>query len=125
MVLSQTANARRLALLSWMLVASFYFYLSYDYIRVTTNDSQFADYLRYVVQAAGNEGRSSRDVRELVLLKAEKLSLPVRGDQIVVGGTNDSLNVSVKYDVDIEIPLLQREFFTKKFEHKVSYQTYQ
>ncbi len=31
-------HIKRLVLLSWILVAVFYFYLSYDYIRVSMND---------------------------------------------------------------------------------------
>jgi len=123
MSLGGTTNLRRVTLLLWVLVAVFYFYLSYDYIRVTTHDRQFAEYLQYVVQLAGNQGRSAKDVRELLIRKAEQLSLPLEGEQIVVRGAGDSLNVAVNYDVDIEFPLIQREFLTKKFEHKVKYQT--
>src|SRR5262245_36538047 len=117
-----SANAKRIVLLLWVLVAFFYFYLSYDYIRVTMNDKQFADYLHYVVQIAGNEHRPAKEVRALILIKAEELSLPVRGEQIMIQGGGDSLNVAVNYNVDIEIPLLQREIYTKKFEHKVAYE---
>ena len=112
------ANAKRLALLLWVLVAFFYFYLSYDYVRVTMNDRQFADYLQYVVQIAGNEQRPAKEIRALLLVKAEELALPVTGEQITILGGGDSLNVGVNYDVDIEIPLLQRQIYTKHFEHK-------
>ena len=118
-----TTSLRRLTLLLWVLVAVFYFYLSYDYIRITTHDQQFADYVHYVVQLAGNQGRSAKDVRELLMRKAEQLSLPVQREQIIVRGAGDSLNVAVNYDVDIEIPLIQHEFLTRKFEHQVKYQT--
>jgi len=115
-------NAKRVALLLWVLVAFFYFYLSYDYIRVTTNDRQFADYLQYVVQIAGNEQRPAKEVRELLLVKAEQLALPLTGSEITVLGGGDSLNVGVNYNVDIDIPVLQRQIYTKHFEHKVQYQ---
>ena len=118
----RSLNARRLVLLVWVLVAFFYFYLSYDYVRVTTNDKQFEDYLQHVVQIAAMEGRSAKDIRDLLLVKAEELSLPLRRDQIVVDSAGLSLNVAVNYDVDIEIPLIQREIYTKKFEHKAKYQ---
>ena len=117
-----SANAKRIVLLLWVLVAFFYFYLSYDYIRVTMNDKQFIDYLQYVVQIAGNEQRPAKEIRALILVKAEELSLPVRGDEITVLGGGDSLNISLHYDVDIEVPLIRREIYTKTFEHKVTYQ---
>ena len=49
------ANRKRLALLLWILVAFFYFYLSWDYIRTTLHDRAFSDYLDYVIQIAGTE----------------------------------------------------------------------
>ena len=68
-----SANAKRIVLLLWVLVAFFYFYLSYDYIRVTMNDKAFVDYLQYVVQIAGNEHRPAKEIRALILVKAEQL----------------------------------------------------
>jgi hypothetical protein len=115
-------NRKRLVLLLWVLVAFFYFYLSYDYVRVTMNDRQFADYLQYVVQIAGNEQRPAKEVRELLLVKAQELALPVSGSSITVLGGGDSLNVGVNYDVDIDIPVIQRQIYTKHFEHNVKYQ---
>jgi hypothetical protein len=115
-------NRKRLVLLLWVLVAFFYFYLSYDYVRVTMNDRQFADYLQYVVQIAGNEQRPAKEVRELLLVKAQELALPVSGSGITVLGGGDSLNVGVNYDVDIDIPVIQRQIYTKHFEHNVKYQ---
>jgi hypothetical protein len=115
-------NAKRAVLLLWVLVAFFYFYLSYDYIRVTMNDRQFEDYLQYIVQIAGNEQRPAKEIRELLLVKAEELSLPVNGNGITVMGGGDSLNVGVNYDVDIDIPVIQRQIYTKHFAHNVKYQ---
>jgi hypothetical protein len=122
MTLSAGSNLKRIAFMLWVLVAIFYFYLSYDYIRINMNDQEFAGYLRHVVQLAGNDGRSGKDIRELLLVRAEQLSLPVRGDQILVRGGGHNLNIAVNYDVDIEIPVLQRQVYTKKFEHKAAYQ---
>src|SRR5215471_13753472 len=115
-------RGKRLVLLLWVLVTVFYFYLSYDYVQVSTNDRQFEDYLQYVVQIAGTEHRPNKEIRALLLVKAEELSLPVRGEQITIMGSGESLNVAVDYNVDVDIPLLQREIYTKHFEHKVKYQ---
>jgi hypothetical protein len=118
----RASNAKRLVLLLWILVAIFYFYLSYNYIIVTMNDRQFDDYLQHVVQIAGIERRPAKDIRDLLLVKAEELALPLHREQIVVTGVGDTLGVTVNYDVDIEIPLLQRQVYTKAFEHKVKFQ---
>ncbi len=114
-------NRKRLVLWLWLLVAIFYFYLSYDYIRATMNDRQFADYLQYVVEIAGPENRPVKEVRALVLVKADELGIPIRGEQIAITGGGDSLNIRVSYDVQIEIPLLQRQIYTKRFDHSVKY----
>ena len=122
MAIDRATNTKRLTLLVWALVSFFYFYLSYDYIRITTHDRQFADYMHHIVQTAGIDGRSAKDIRDLLLVRADQLSLPLRGEQIVVRGRGESLNVAVNYDVDIDIPLLQREVYRKTFEHTVNYQ---
>jgi|SRR5262245_18415382 len=122
MTIGRSSKTQRLTLLLWALVASFYFYLSYDYIRVSSNDRQFGEYMHYIVQLAGTDGRSAKDIRELLMSKAEQLALPVRPDQIVVRGQRNTLNIAVNYDVDIDIPVIQREVYKKKFEHDVKYQ---
>jgi hypothetical protein len=119
--MAASPGTKRLVLLVWLMVAFFYFYLSWDYIRASMNDKQFADYLQYVVQIAAPEYRPNKEIRALILVKAQELSLPIRGEQITILGGGDSLNVSVSYDVNIEIPLLQRQIYSKKFEHFVKY----
>ena len=119
----RSANLKRLVLLLWTLVAFFYFYLSYDYIRVTMNDRAFADYLQRLVQVAGIERRSATDVRDLVLVKAEELAVPIRRDQVLIRSGLDTLDITVNYDVAIDVPVLQRVIYTKQFAHKVKYQS--
>jgi hypothetical protein len=121
--MAASPGVKRLVFLVWLMVAFFYFYLSYDYIRASMADRKFADYLQYVVQIAGTDNRPSKEIRALILVKAQELSLPIRGEQITILGGGQSLNVSVDYDVDIEVPLIQHQIYTKKFEHKATYQT--
>jgi len=118
----ERSQRKRIVLLLWILVAIFYFYISYDYVRITMSDRQFSDYLQHVVQIAGTERRPAQEIRALILVKAEQLGLPVRGDQIYISGGGDSLNVAVNYDADIEIPILQRQIIPKHFEHKAKYE---
>jgi hypothetical protein len=115
-------SRKRLVFLVWLLVAFFYFYLSYNYIRASMADRQLADYLQYVVQIAGTDNRPSKEIRALILVKAQELSLPIRGEQITILGGGQTLNVRVDYDVDIDVPLIQQQIYTKKFEHQVAYQ---
>src|SRR5713226_9591887 len=114
-------GTKRLVFLVWLLLAFFYFYLSWDYIRANMNDKTFGDYLQYIVQIAAPEYRPTKEIRALILIKAEELSLHIRGEQITILGGGDSLNVSVTYDVDIDVPLIQRQIYSKKFVHSVKY----
>lgn len=119
--MAAAAGTKRLVFLVWLLVAVFYFYLSWDYIRANMHDKEFGDYLQYVVQVAGQGYRPTKEIRALILVKADELALPVRGEQITILGGGDSLNVRVNYDVNIEIPLIQHQIYTKTFEHFVKY----
>jgi len=119
--MAASPHLKRLVFLVWFLVAIFYFYLSYNYIRASMADRKLADYLQYVVQIAGNENRPSKEIRALILVKAQELSLPVRGEQISILGGGSTLNVTVDYAVDIEVPLVQSLIYSKRFEHSVKY----
>src|SRR5262245_33257997 len=117
---STGSTSKRLVLLTWLLVGFFYFYLSWGYIRVTMDDQQFAQYLQYVVNVAGGEERPAKEIRALILVKAEQLNLPVHGgDQIIITGVGRTLNVRVNYAVDIDIPVLQSTVYTKQINHSV------
>ena len=86
------------------------------------DDQQFADYLQYVVNVAGSEERPTKEIRALILVKAEQLNLPVHGEQITILGGGRTLNVRVNYNVDIDIPVLQSTIYTKQINHFVQYQ---
>ena len=120
---SPNLRARHLVLIFWILFAFFYFWLSYDYIRVDRNDHAFSDYLRFVVQIAGTEYRPAKEIRALILVRAEELGLPVQGDQIMIAGGGNALKVAVDYAVDIQIPIFDRGIYTKRYLHEVNYQT--
>src|SRR5262245_54356337 len=104
---SSGSYTKRLVLLIWLLVGFFYFFLSWGYIRVTMDDQRVSEYLQYVVNIAATEERPAKEIRALLLVKAEQLNLPIRGDQILIAGMGSTLNVRVSYTVDIDIPVVQ------------------
>jgi len=118
---SSKSHARRLVLLFWVLVLIFYFYLSYDYIRIQMTDDKFGDALQHIVQLAGSENRTNKDIKTLVLVRADELGLPVSGDQITILGSGHALNIAVGYDIDIDIPIFSKGFYSKHYDHKVVY----
>jgi len=115
-------QARRLVLLVWVLVAFFYFYLSYDYIRVTSNDRKLEEYTQYIVQLTVDEHRPPKEARTLIQIKAEELKLPIKPDQIVISGGGQTLRVLMNYVVDIEIPIFDKGIYRKEFQHEIGYQ---
>src|SRR5262245_21434386 len=119
---SSASYSKRLVLLIWMLVGFFYFFLSWGYIRVTMDDQKFAEYLQYVVNIAATEDRPAKEIRALLLVKADQLNLPLHGDQIAITGSGSTLNVRVDYTVDIEIPVVQSTVYTKEINHSAKYQ---
>ena len=121
MTVEPRANARRLVLLFWLLVAAFYFYVSFDYIRTEMNDTKLREYVHYVVQLAGAENRSPREVRALLLIRADELGLPLRSDQIKVQGIGQQMKISVAYDVDLDIPIFRPGFYSKHYHHEDIY----
>src|SRR5262245_33373346 len=114
-------HQRRLVLLVWLLLGLFYFYLSYDYIRVSMNDKAFDEYIDHAVQLAADQRRTQKEVRALILVKAEDLGINIRGDQIVVVGAGPTLNVKLDYSADIEVPFFEKVIYRKQFHHDLSY----
>ena len=114
-------NAKRMVLMFWIMVAFYYFYISYDYIRTEMNNDKMGEYIRYVVQLAGNETRTPREVRSLLLVKADELKIPLTGDQIRIQGTGQSMRVFLQYDVMLDIPIFRYGFYQKHYEHNIGY----
>ena len=114
-------HQRRLVLLVWVLLGLFYFYLSYDYIRVSMDDRTLHDYIDHVVELAGSEHRTSKEVRALILVRAEEIGIPIHGDQIQIIGADQTLNVKLDYEADVEIPGFERVLYRKNFHHDITY----
>src|SRR5215813_12315796 len=112
---------RRVVLLIWVFVTVFYFYLSYDYVQASVRDRSLSEYLDHVVQLAGSERRPPKEVRALILGKAEELGIDLRTEQVEIAGTGQTLTVIIDYQTDIEIPVVQRVLYKKEFHHKIGY----
>jgi hypothetical protein len=114
-------NQLRLIFLFWLLIAIFYFHVSWDFIRTTMNDRSFNEYLGFVVQNAGYERRPGREIRTLLLVKAEELDLPIRNHHITILGGGETLKVAVSYEVDIQVPVFATGIYRKSYQHNAAY----
>jgi hypothetical protein len=117
-------NAKRLVVLFWVVVAFYYFAVSYDYISKELNNDRLADYAQKIVQLAGNETRTPKEVRALLMVKAEELQIPLEASQIQVLGSGQSLRVTFEYDVALTVPIFNRAFYSRHYEHKLSYKDF-
>jgi hypothetical protein len=108
-------------LLLWILLGYFYFSLAYEYITIADKDKKLEDYIQYIVVEAGDQHRQAKEVRALVLVRADELQLPVHDDQVSVSGSGMSLKIAVIYFVDINMPVFQRSIYTKVFQHNAAY----
>jgi len=112
---------RLVVLLLWILLAYFYSSLAYEYIVASNKDKKLDEYLQYLVVLAGDDHRPTKEVRSLVVTRAEELKLPVRGDQVTVTGGGQTLQISVSFVVDINMPVLRRSIYQKVFHNQASY----
>lgn len=115
------SNIRRLILLAWILLAFFYGSLTYDYIAAGNKDKELEAYLHYVVQVCGDDHRPSKEVRALVLVKADELKLPLHGEQVSITGNGPTLKVAVSYSVDFVLPVIKRRIYQKVYPHEAAY----
>jgi len=117
----ENPHAKRLVLLVWVLVLIFYVYLSYDFLRVERLNNKFGEAVQHIAQIAGTERRTYKEIRTLVLVRADELGLPVSTEQITIAGSGPTLKINVAYDMEIDIPIFTRGFYSKHYEHKVAY----
>ena len=116
-------KVRLIVLFLWILLAAFYFTLAYDYIVASNKDKTLDEYLRYIVVVCGDDGRPTKEVRTLVLNRAEELMIDLRPDQVAVSGFGQTLKIGVSYMVDIDLPLTHQSIYRKVFQHETAYRT--
>jgi hypothetical protein len=114
-------NVRVIVLLLWILLAFCYASLAYDYIAASSRDKKLDEYVQYLVVECGDQHRPAKEVRSLVLFKADDLKVRLRPDQVGVTGSGQSLKIALNYEVDINLPVLHRTLYRKDFQHVAVY----
>jgi hypothetical protein len=105
----------------WIVIGLIYFSLAGQWISISMRDKKLVEYLEHTVQAAASESRPHKEIRSLVLYKAEQLSLHLSADQIRIFGTGDTLRVIVNYGEDIKVPVLDEQAYRLAFNHEFQY----
>jgi hypothetical protein len=116
-------SQRYVALFVWMLLGFLYFSLFGQWVTVSRRDKLFTEYIDHVIQVAANEQRPAKEVRALLLVKAEDLSLPVQGDAIQITGSGQTLRAAVHYKADISMPIVNQPVYRMRFDHDLTPKT--
>src|SRR5436189_5382308 len=90
-----------IVLVLWILLAIFYTSLAYNYIIVSNKDKKLEEYLQYVVEVCGDDHRPTKEIRSLILIRAEQLGVKLLPDQIAISGSGLTLKIGVTYTADI------------------------
>jgi len=113
-------KAQRYTFVILCLLGVFYLSFAKQWVQLSMRDKTFNEYTARMVQVAAAEYRPSTDVRALLLVKADELSLPLAYDQIEIAGIGQTLKVGIHYEDDITLPLLRQRIYRMKFEHDFS-----
>lgn len=108
---------QRYILAGLVFVAVVYVALARQWISLSLRDESFSDYTTRMVQVAAADYRQPRELRVLLLVKAEQLELPLTNEAIEIAGIGRSLRVGVHYEDAIIIPVLNRPLYRMKFQH--------
>jgi hypothetical protein len=120
---TQTSPARRyVTLCLWLVVVLMFFSLAKQWIVLTSSDKEFTEYVESVLRRAAIDNRPAKEIRTLLLVKAEQLSIPVSEERIDVTGQGHTLGTVIAYDREIKVPMLGGPLYRMEFRHNLSYE---
>jgi hypothetical protein len=103
----------------WLLLACLFLSLGKQWIAFTSADRQLTEYADELVRQAALQHRPAKDIRTLVMMKVEQLSIQAQDDQISITGQGESLRTVIAYDAEIKIPVVDRVFYRMEFNHNL------
>jgi hypothetical protein len=112
---------RYLIVCLWFIAGAVYANLTYQWVTIRSADKEFARSMQHAVQVAGVENRPARELRALLLVRAEGLSVPIRGDEILISGGENSLRATLHYEAHINLPILNKTVYRMSFDHDVRF----
>jgi hypothetical protein len=108
-----------IALCWWLVVAFVFLSLGKQWVVFTSADKQLTEYADNLERQAALQHRPAKDIRTLVMMKAEQLSIPAQDDQITVTGQGETLRTIIAYDAEIRIPVVDRVLYRMEFNHNL------
>jgi hypothetical protein len=101
----------------WLALAFVFLSLGKQWIVFTSADKQLTEYVDNLERQAALQHRPAKEIRTLVMLKAEQLSIPAQDDQITVTGQGETLRTIIAYDAEIRLPVVDRVLYRMEFNH--------
>ncbi len=111
---------RYIAMFLWIFLSFLHVSLISQWLTISRRDRMFTEYMDQVMDFAANEQRPAREVRALLLIKAEDLSLPVHGDEIDIIAYGQMLKGAVHYKTDITMPIVNQSVYRIRFDHDLT-----
>ena len=118
---TQPSPTRRyITLCLWLVVVLMFFSLAKQWIVLTSSDKEFTEYVESLLRRAAMDRRPAKEIRTLLLVKAEQLSIPVSEERIDITGHGQMLGTVIAYDREIKIPMLGGPLYRREFRHTLS-----
>jgi hypothetical protein len=113
-------HSRRFAVVvTWVLVVILYGPMINQWLEINSHDKQFVESVQDVLRVAAKGRWSPDELRTLLFARAKELSVPIRGNGILVRGEPDMPRVKIHYDAGITVPILNWPAYFFSFRHDV------
>ena len=113
-------SQRYMAMFLWIFFGFLQVSLISQWLTVNRRDEMFTEYIDHVMHVAASKQLPASEVRALLLIKAEDLSLPVHGDEISITGNGQMLKAGVQYSTDITMPIVNQSVHRMRFRHDLT-----
>src|SRR5262249_51591413 len=118
---TQPSPTRRyITLCLWPVVVLMFLSLAKQWIVLTSSDKEFTEYVESMLRRAAIDHRLAKEIRTLLLVKAEQLSIPVSEERIDITGHGQILGTVIAYDREIKVPMLGGPLYRMEFRHNLS-----
>lgn len=104
----------------WLLVVLLFGSIMRQWVSISSSDRQFTEYAEGLLQQAVIDHRTTRDIRTLLLLKAEELSIPLLPERISISVDTGRMRTIMSYDTQIRIPFIDRVLYRMQFHHNIN-----
>jgi hypothetical protein len=101
----------------WLLGGLVFLSLAGQWVMFSSGDQRLGEYTETLLQRAAVDHRPPQEIRTLLLVKAEELSIPLRSDQITVKRERETLRTVIDYDAEIKLPVVNRVLYRMAFSH--------